>query len=278
MKLNKQILNTLLLSTLTLAMTACGGGSGGSSSDSCNISFVDSDGDGFKDYMDDAPNDPSKPVDFSTLEKIVAHPKVKAVLEVAKNNGVPIRIEKGTNPPNLTGYWKTGLQGSVISSFGGLDDGKFIVGTEARVCTAKGYYQDKDVEFVDSVSDRKYTNIGGAKIRGEGNRFTMYYPALHPCSDGTIAYSMHVESGRVDGKGNIVEHQSVEVEVAYTGSTNCGMKWIVRKLDTRKKVKDLSDLEHMCVDGDKAYIPKETWKNSKGESCTCTTDHEAECK
>jgi hypothetical protein len=88
---------------------------------------------------------------------------------------------------------------------------------------------------------------------------------------------MHVESGKVNGNGDIVEHQSVEVEVAYTGSTDCGMKWKVRKLDTQKKVTDLSELEHMCVDGDKAYIAKEVWKNSKGESCKCTTDHEAVC-
>ena len=276
MKLNKQILKTLLLSTLTLAMTACGGGDGGSSN-SCNISFVDSDGDGFKDYMDVAPNDPSKPVDFSTLEKIVAHPKVKAVLEVAKNNGVPIRIETGTNPPNLTGYWKSGLQGSVISSYKGLHDGSSIRGVESRICTAKGYYKEKIVEFVDTFSDRRYYTVSGSKIRGEGNRFTMYYPFLRSCSDGSNAYGVHVESGKVDSNGDIVECRSVAVEVAYPGSTDCGIKWKVRKYDTHKKVKDLSDLEHMCVDGNKAYIPKETWKNSKGEFCTCTTDHEAEC-
>jgi len=276
MKLKKQTINLLLLSSLTLAMTACGGG--GSSSGSCNIEFVDSDGDGFKDYMDTAPNDASKPLDFSTLEKIVANPKVKAALDVAKNNGVAIRIEKGTNPPNLTGYWKNDVQGYVVDSYGGLHNGRFLRAAETRVCTAKGLYEMKAVEFVDSVSDSRYTGISAAKIRGEGNRFTMYYPFLQGCSDGTNAYTMHVESGKVNGDGNIVDKQSVEVEVAYQGSTNCGIKWKVRKYDTEKKVTDLSELEHMCVDGDKAYVPKETWKNRKGESCRCSTDHEAECQ
>jgi len=263
---------------LTLAITACGGGGGGSSSNACNINFVDSDGDGFKDYMDYAPNDASKPLDFSTLEKIVANPKVKAVLEVAKNNGVAIRIEKGTNPPNLTGYWKNGVQGYVVDSYGGIDNGKFIYATEKRVCTEKGLYEMRSVEFVDSVSDRKYNGISAAKIRGEGNRFTMYYPFLHSCSDGTNAYTMYIMSGKVNADGDIVDKQSVEVEVAYQGSTNCGIKWKVRKYDTEKKVTDLSELEHMCVDGDKAYIPSETWTNSKGESCRCSTDHEAVCQ
>jgi len=278
MKLKKQTINLLLLSTLTLAITACGGGGGNNSSNACNINFVDSDGDGFKDYMDYAPNDASKPLDFSTLEKIVANPKVKAALEVAKNNGVAIDIQTGSNPPNLTGYYKSGLQGYVVDSYGGLHNGRFLRASERRACTVKGLYKMRSVEFVDSFDDRKYGIISAAKIRGEGNRFTMYYPFLQSCSDGTNAYSMYIESGKVNGDGDIVEYRSIEAEVAYTGSTNCGIKWKVRKLDTFKKVTDLSKLEHMCVDGDKAYVPKETWTNRKGESCRCSTDHEAVCQ
>jgi len=277
MKYNKYIINTLFSSILTLAMTACGGGGGGSSSNACNLQFIDSDGDGFTDGFDPAPKDPNNPGDFSTLEKIVANPKVKAVLEVAKNNGVPIDIQTGNNPPNLTGYYKSGLQGSVVDSYGGIDNGNIIRGTEKRLCTANGLYKKDWVEFVDSVSDRVYGKIEVAKIRGEGKRFTMYHPSTHNCDDGSKAYTMFIRSGKVDGDGNIVEYRSVETEVAYTGSTNCGVKWRVLKLGTSKKVTDLSDLEHMCVDGDKAYFTTETWKNSQGEKCICTVNHEANC-
>jgi len=278
MKLKKQIINTLLLSSLTLAFTACGGGGGSNASSDCNLQFVDSDGDGFRDSTDPAPKDASNPVDFSTVEKIVSHPKVKAVLDVAKNNGVPLSIQTGNNPPNLTGYYKSGLQGSVIDSYGGIYNGRFLYGAETRACTAKGLYKSQSIQFVDSVNDRSDIATPPSIIRGEGNRFTIYSTTRHKCSDGTNAYGISIWSGKVNGDGDIVESRSVEAEAVYTGSTNCGVKWKVRKHDTDKKVTDLSELEHMCVDGDKAYVPKETWTNSKGESCRCSTDHEAVCQ
>ena len=39
-----------------------------------------------------------------------------------------------------------------------------------------------------------------------------------------------------------------------------------------------SDLVYMCVDEDFAYVPTETWTDSDGQACQCTTDYEISCQ
>jgi len=54
-------------------------------------------------------------------------------------------------------------------------------------------------------------------------------------------------------------------------------KWTVSRHAPLRKV-EVNELRYMCVDGDKAYVVKEIWKNKDKESCTCTKDIEIECK
>jgi len=284
MKLNTKTRNYLLLLTLTLLMTACGGGGGGSASNQCRIDIPDSDGDGFNDSIDIAPNDASLPGDFSTVEKILANTKVQKALQIAKEHGVAMRTETGTNPPNLTGvYKKENRVGSIVVTERGRIDGRYRYAFERKICTQGGWYKDAIVDFGNGTSDKKYGSVYNAKIRGEGKYFTVYIPRFFSCTKKDFADGFSIYSGRVNGDGDLVEYHFINVIIAYNnGNRNCSNdgagKWRVDNMDTAKKVTNLDELTHMCVDGNKAYTARETWKNSEGKSCSCSSTHEVSCQ
>ena len=87
METKQKIISYLASSIIILGLTSCGNNSGNSesSSSSCLNRIIDSDGDGFHDAIDPAPNDVNTPADLSSPEKILAHPKVKKPLELLRH-------------------------------------------------------------------------------------------------------------------------------------------------------------------------------------------------
>ena len=274
MKHNKKIINYLLISIATLALTACGGGGGGGSS-SCLVKQKDSDGDGFHDGIDPAPKDASNPGDFSSPEKILANPKVKKALAIAKSHGVNMSPQLGKNPPNLTGYYhKNVYTGYIIATETGLDNGTTLAGAEKNICTKGSWYQEKVVEFIGIYSEEYSNALRRAYLRGSGQQFTYYMNYSFSCKGGT-GYGVYIYSANLDTDGNQVNARSLKVQL--TGSSNCEA-WEVHTLDTFEKVNDLDELTNMCVDEGKTYFFNETWKNKDKESCRCDSYYDVECE
>ena len=271
---NKKIINYLLISIATLVLTACGGGSGGSSG-SCLVKLPDTDGDGFHDGIDPAFQDASNPGDFSTPEKILANPKVKKALAIAKSHGVNMAPQLGKNPPNLTGYYHKDIAtGSIVASETGAENGAKIAGVEENSCSDGSWYQEKAVEFVESGSERYHKTDYNVYLRGSGKQFSYYKLANYSCDRGGSSLGVYIYSGSLDTNGNQVNVRSVQVQLS--GSSNCEA-WKVRTHDTYEKVNDIDNLTHMCVDEGKTYFYKDTWKNKGGESCRCNSDYESVC-
>jgi len=281
MKLKKQIINYVMIGLSTLAMTACGGSSGGGSS-SCMGKYTDSDGDGFHDGIDFAPNDASIPGDFSTPEKILAHPEVKKVLKIAKEKDVNVRTDLGHKPPNLTGYNRMESGGGRIvdAEAGGLDNRVvYFFGTENRICTDKERYEVRGSNFSPSRGAIGSYNLKYTMLRGSKNYFTYYSPYTKTCKNKTQIYGISIHSAKLNADGDIVDEKAVQATLYKTGPKlpGCG-GWQVQYYDSRNKITNLDELEYMCVDGKNAYIPGETWKNKDKESCTCNKYVETECK
>ena len=276
MNFKKQTMNYMILGLSALAMTACGGGG---SSSSCLSNVTDSDGDGFYDEIDSAPNDASIPGDFSTPEKILANPEVKRVLKLAKDNGVNVRTELGNNPPNLTGYYrKEDGEGRRVITDKGLI-GIPLFGDESRVCTANNRYESAISMFGLSYGSVGATTTKNNMLRGNKNSYTIYQPIKPYVCGNTKIFSMLIISGKINSNGDRVDEEVIRSTVypsAETLTPDCN-RWSVSHRDTSNKINDLDDLEYMCVDGNKAYTPEETWKNSDKESCKCTEDIEIEC-
>ena len=287
MKHNQKISNILLATTLLFAMTACGGG--GSSS---NMSSVkDSDGDGFYDAIDPAPNDATNPGDFSSPEKILDNPKVKVALQAAKNHGMTIRTDLGHNPPDLSAYYSASVGGGIVATESGRDAGSMLTGSESRVRTNGEHYEKASVyyDFIEAVA---FSYTKGSFLRGEENHFTIYSPEKTTCTEAGSnysIYSVYIESAVRDPQSGILserKYTSINLTSSGTLTSACDNrlsgggknKWTIGYIEPSSKINDVTDLEYMCVDDNKAYIPNETWKNSDKQSCKCTTDYEVECE
>ena len=288
MKVNKTIKH-LLLTTVTVAMTACGGGD----SSSGIYKPKDSDGDGFYDAVDPAPDDASNPGDFSSPKAIINNPKIKEALKKAKEHGVTIRTELGTNPPKLTGYYISETSGGIIvATQTGLDIGGHWLGGEYRIRTKGKYYQDNHISF-DDYEALGYGSSVGSILAGDGKHFTLYSPTSIGClqSDGGnySVPTIKIVSGTRDAKsGDIINRRSLNVKVGTATGTyttacydrlpgNPTNKWTVARRAALRKV-DVDEFSYMCVDDNKAYVPNERWRNRDNESCICTTDYDVECK
>jgi hypothetical protein len=269
-------------------MTACGGG-GGSSSDMSSV--TDSDGDGFYDAIDPAPNDASNPGDFSSPEKILANPSIQVALQAARDHGMELRADLGHNPPDLTGYYSTSLGGRTVATESGISIGNTYVASESRVRTEGeryekalvGYYSGKSISF-------SYNQ--GSFLRGEGNYFTIYSPYKETCTEigaNYVTYGVRVESAVRDPQSGTLSSRSYSlIRLTSSGTLtpacdtrlagDAKSKWTVGYGASSTKIDDASDLNYMCVDDNKAYIPNETWTNSDKQSCRCTTNYEVSCK
>ena len=272
MKLNKKIINYYLVTVVLFVMTACGGGS--KDSISCS-KITDSDSDGFHDEIDVAPQEPFQNGNFSTPEKIINHPKIQRIIQIAKDHGITVRTDLEHNPPNLTGYYKAESGGIIVDAQRADQIGRSFVAKENRICAKKDYIETTNAAY----SGGYFTK--GIKIRGNGKYFTTYNLNSFN-SSGCINYNVIIKSGKVNESGDITNIQRLKIILDYVEKSNGACPyiehyWSVSSFVPEKKVTDLDELEYMCVDGKKAYVPGETWKNRDKESCTCTKDVEIEC-
>ena len=284
MKTNKIKLLYYLLSILSMIIiTACGGSADSKSTSNCYILDKDRDQDGFADVLDAKPDEPFENGKFANLENVVNSEGVKRILKIAKDRGVTINLQLGNNPPNIKGVYYSETGGNVVytrNSLEGRTTGASIIETETKYCITKGYVRI-------AVSDPYGSRFGFGILKGNGKYFSLYSLYSYPRSAECMLYEVAVESGKVDKKsGDIKNYKIIIAPLGYDEKTlgACdiykGAKRIEEVFTTRdqKKVKDLDELEYMCVDEGKAYVPTETWKNKAKESCKCTADIEIECE
>ena len=276
MKLNKRTINYIYITTVLFAMTACGGGS--TSNGSCSsFDIQDSDGDGFDDRTDSAPNDASIPGDFSTPEKILANAEVQRILNLAKAKGLNVPTNLGKNPPNLTGYYRREYATSTeVNVYGTSSVG--YAGSEKRVCTTNKGYQEVLNQFTSAFRTISPHDFKVTMFRGDKKNYTLYAPTTETCGNGEMVYGVLIRSGSVNANGDRIDEKEIYIPFYKIGhpSAQC-FPWEGNSLNNSNKINDLDELEHMCVDGNKAYIPTETWTNKDKESCKCTANIETVC-
>ena len=172
----------------------------------------------------------------------------------------------------------------------GKDIGRRFVAQEKRIQTEGKKYESASVYYDEEPIAFDYTK--GSFLRGEGNQFTIYSPFKSTCTEEGSNYSTYgiwiTSATRNPETGTLSNSNDSLVHLAFSGTLTavCDArkigggknKWSVIRFPSTTKIDDASDLNYMCVDDNKAYIPNETWTNSDKESCKCTTDYEVECK
>ena len=133
--------------------------------------------------------------------------------------------------------------------------------------------------------------ITGLALCGEGNNFSRYFRIKSTCTEGATefdTFSAGIISGTVEqATGNIINDISMGtlLDTEGTASSICTARQVGGTIDIGSwGVVDggdqvrVSDLIYMCVDEGVGYVPTETWVDSDGESCECTTDYQVSCQ
>jgi hypothetical protein len=255
----------------------------------------DDDDDGFRDGDDPAPTDRTSPGDFSTPEKILADPKVRAALEALEADGVEGPAQHtDKNPPNIDGlYVRASSTGSVVASGNGVDIDQRIVGRETQYVTrSDGTLDSKGVSF-ESSAPISYELGYGALLRGEGSSFTIYSRTKGVCTEGgaeATRWIVTISSGTLDpATGDLLDLRNLGVTVAVAGTMTdaCTKRaagdgallggWALIELPLTEKV-DLGELSYLCVDESNVYVPTEAWARDDGTKCACTEGYEVACE
>ena len=292
------------------ALAGNGGAAGAAASDNCpddpspdqtdtdgdgkgDVCDDDDDNDGFLDGDDPSPKDPNVPGDFSTPEKILADPRVVKALAALADAGYHLKTHTETSPPDISGYYrKADGEGSFVANSGGGGVGQSITGEEFReILNADGRYDSYSVSFANG-SPLTF-GLGRSRIvRGTGNEFTIYSTAHGVCTENDSNYtlfSIGITSASVDpATGDWLGALALGVTIGtmgeltdacasrYNGLVEKTGEWTASQEDRDEKVA-VSELEYMCVDGDAAYVPTQTWTGTGGKACQCTTDYAVSC-
>lgn len=256
----------------------------------------DDDNDGFSDANDPAPLDASVPGDFSTPEAILADPLVRAALEEAEGQGFAVEALTGAAPRDIGGYY---LEPDGETTFVASDNGESVGGTRLG---AEFRYDRRDDDTVDSAvvnfdgtEPRSYSLSRGALLRGEGDRYTRYSRSRVTCTvdgaDFTVLF-VGISTGELDSaSGDIVGRRRISISVDTEGelTERCATLvaggaelvggWSASESNRVFRVEP-SEFRFMCVadDGERAFAPTESWTESDGERCACTTDYTTECE
>jgi hypothetical protein len=255
---------------------------------------ADDDGDGFLDADDPLPLDAAVPGNFSTPESILADERVRAALEAAAAKGFPLGMSTARTPPDISGYWLIpDGKGEFVATGNGVDVGGKRIGTELR-----RRVDDELVSRVVGVSfdgskETSYTIAAGNIVRGEGSSFTEYSRYKIVCNESGSDFAMFgigLLSGSVEqATGNLVDVRLLSVTVATTGmlTSACATRfsgdaeqvggWSLAAIPAVEK-RTVAQLEHLCVDGENAYAPTESWTSADGKRCSCGTDYAKVCE
>ena len=254
----------------------------------------DDDGDGFADDADPAPLDSTVPGDFSTPEAILADPAVRDALASARQTGIVLRTETGLAPPDLTGYYSLADGSGVFTATSsGTDIGRGRTGSEARMDQGPGLeLTTATVSFTDG-RPVFFGGSNGSIIRGEDDRYTIYSRSKGTCTEAGSSFdsfAVNISSAEVDpSTGDIVNATQMYVNVGTEGTLTqaCANRlvgavelegeWAVSEYPVNVRT-DPDSLVYMCVDESRAYAPPETWTDSDGLDCSCTTDYQIECR
>lgn len=259
--------------------------------DACDL---DDDGDGFSDSDDPAPLDGTIPGDFSTPDAILNDQSIQTAIAEAAALGFVVATQTGENPPNLTGYYnRTDLGGNFPFNSSGSGQNTPIVGAEFRINQlVNNTYNRASVSFT-SLRPISFGIGEGSLIRGEDNEFTLYSRSKSTCTEAESDFStfgVTIASGSINPENGDIENRrsiSTTVNVAGQLTTACADRlngdgeqvgaWSALEVPVSTKVEP-AELIYMCVDGDAAYAPTETWVGSDGLSCSCTTDYQISCE
>lgn len=252
-----------------------------------NVCDLDDDNDGFLDADDPEPLNVQVPGDFSTPEAIINHSLVKEAINQAKITHHKIETHLEKSPPNLTGYYRVeSAHGEFVLTSNNEEIGRRLVGSENRITLKDGHLVDQaKISFAGTMSV-SYKFSDGSIIRGKDNSFTIYTRGKNVCTESDSNYTMYmigIHTATLDTQnGNIIASRELSVNIGtkgkltqacidrYTAENEDKGGWSIFTYDLMEKIEDVTTLQYMCVDEDRAYIPTETWLNTGGNSCSCT--------
>ena len=280
------------------AAKPCPGATGAGLEDSdgdgvLNACDNDDDDDGFLDEDDPDPTDAKNPGDFSTVDRILNDPRVRAALEASSAAGVTVPTHTEREPPALVGTYRSPEKtGTFVATGDNTEVGVKVVGQEARYGDLSPALEisSSSVSFADGAPI-SYAIAEGNLLRGTGSEFTIYRRFKAVCTESNSNHSrwgIGITSATVDAQGNWDDVLVLNVTIASSGTLTsaCASRtagngevvggWSVARTPTHLKVA-VSELEYMCVAGLNAYAPTESWSAEDGGSCRCTEAYAISC-
>lgn len=256
------------------------------------IDEFDLDGDGFANADDPAPNDPMIPGDFSSVEAILADPRVTQALEELNGADPFFLPQTETNPPDVSGYYrKADNAGTFTRTSNGAEVGRTVIGLEHADVVASGSLDSKVAGFI-GTSVVTTTNSSGQFLRGTGNSFTAYSRDATLCTLNGGAhrtFGIRTTRGQIEPVTlDIVNVQVFSVTVATEGTltTECaGLRvadtenvngWAYWTAPRDERITE-NELLYLCVDEGEAFLPNESWTRGFTQ-CTCNSGSEETCE
>jgi hypothetical protein len=256
--------------------------------DACD---VDDDNDGFRDPLDPAPLDATRPGDFSTPEKILTDSRVKRALDAIQAKGIAFPTHMELSPPDVSGLYTEATNSYKFVATGNNQNVGSVspVGSEFRVTLSGSNLVDNAGLLFSGNSRFSYASSKGSLLRGAGSSFTTYSYGKETCEAGTAPYSEYgiviasaVQQANGDWQSVMRLHVTVATEGTYTTPCNLGGDsefeggWQLNSNPLAKKI-SVADLRFMCKGKASAYVAKESWTEADGAMCSCSDMFETTC-
>lgn len=230
------------------------------------------------------------------VEEILSDPAVQAALKEARDKGVTIVTHTEKDPPDLTGYYVYELRaGQWIASGNGANVGFSTTAAELRVdSSTDGTVGTAMVSSFDGVEPASQGVHEGYLLRGAGREVALYgrrkkVGCERPGSTYTLSQA-YIWTGTVaEDTGDWLEQRQFTVTTATEGelTSECAEAlvgnvevvggWAVAAIAVATKVRP-DDLDLMCVDEGRGYVPGEGWTRADGNVCECLADSSIACE
>jgi hypothetical protein len=229
------------------------------------------------------------------VREILNDPAVKSALKEARDQGVEIVTHTEDEAPDLTGYYSYALRaGKWIASGNGANIGSATTAAELRVdLKTEGSVDTAMVSSFDGVLPASYAIEEGYLLRGAAREVTLYGRRRSKCNLSGSSYAVsqaYIWTGTLaDGTGDWLEQRQFTVTTATEGELTsvCAEAlvgnieivggWAAVAIPVATKVR-AQDLEMMCVDEGRGYVPTEMWTRTDGSACECLTDFSISCE